>query len=61
MTINEREMDNLPTHVVACAARYRALTDGIERNGKLIFWLLGAFLTGQAATIALLAKLAFAP
>lgn len=59
MTINKLELEDLPAHVIACGERYRSLTEGIERNGKLIFWLLGAMLVSQGATIGLLAKLAF--
>ena len=58
---SEMEADNLQIHVEKCALRYRELKQLVSQNMKRLVRLEVWMVSGMAAIIGLLTKLAFWP
>ena len=57
MTIDPREHESLPVHVVACGERYQALYGRLARIEKVLWAGISVAAAGFMGTIGFLAKL----
>ena len=57
MTIDPKESESLPVHVVACGERYLALFGSIKEIKRAIWWGIGVATAGFMGTIGFLAQL----